>query len=445
MSYLPYMKNVNENKKQSTQISFIQDGVIIYEQVFNKATKQCFFLGFNTLTNSVEEAIDLIKIDHISYVPYNNEMVQKETVKLPSDATDYGDETDLIQFIQSFIHKYVDLSEFGEKIASYYVLLSWVYDSFETIPYLRFIGDYGTGKSRALKVVGNICYKPIFAGGAITTSPIFRLINDYHGTLTIDEADFSTSDHYADIVKILNCGYQKGLPVLRTEGETVRQPKAFDVFSPKIIASRREYKDLALESRCITEHMEGNPRQDIPYNLPDEFEDEALKIRNHLLFFRFKHYGSDSIRLDELQRIPNIEPRINQITMPLLAIIKDEKERRLIHDFIIDYDKSLKSLRSEDITSLILRAIIETNKNGDKLTYKTLADEVNKERDEKSGEWKISPTRIGKLNASNLHFEKRQVNGRTELLWNENKAKKLCVRYGLDFEEIINSMDVIPF
>ena len=152
------MENVDENKKRKLYSSFLQDGIIIYEQVFDGKTKQSFFIGFNTLSDSIEEVRELIKIDNNTYIPFNTEMVLKETVKFPSEALDYGKETSLIEMVRSFIHKYVDLSEFGEKIASYYVLLSWVYDNYESIPYLRFLGDYGTGKSRALKVIGNICY-----------------------------------------------------------------------------------------------------------------------------------------------------------------------------------------------------------------------------------------------------------------------------------------------
>jgi len=426
----------NEEKKKKVQCSYLRDGVTIYEQVFDKESKQSFFIGFDAISGAVEEAKSSIEIDGTIYMPFDTEMVRKETVKLPSEALDYEEETLLIEMVRSFIHKYVDLSEFGEKMASYYVLLSWVYDSYETIPYLRYKGDYGTGKSRALKVVGNLCYKPIFAGGAITTSPIFRLINNFHGTLIIDEADFNHSDQSAEIIKILNCGYQKGMPVLRTEGDKVREPKAFDVFSPKVIATRGEYKDLALESRCITEDMGGNPREDIPYNLPREFEDEALRIRNYLLSFRFKHFGSADIKLDESKRIPNIEPRINQITMPILAIVKDEVEQQKIREFIIKYDESMKSKRSEDISSLILQSIIQAGANNGDLSYKELSNNINKNRSKENGEHPISPARIGKVNSSNLHFDTRRVNGTTEFLWNENHAKQLCNRYGLIFDEV---------
>ena len=76
----------------------------------------------------------------------------------------------LISDVQQFIHRYVDLSPTFEKIATYYVLLSWLYDVFNDLPYLRLRGDFGTGKTRALLVLGSICYKAFFASGASTVS-----------------------------------------------------------------------------------------------------------------------------------------------------------------------------------------------------------------------------------------------------------------------------------
>ena len=48
--------------------------------------------------------------------------------------------------VQDFIHRYVDLSPAFEKVATHYVLLSWVYDAFNELPYLPLRGDYGSGK-----------------------------------------------------------------------------------------------------------------------------------------------------------------------------------------------------------------------------------------------------------------------------------------------------------
>lgn len=433
------MENKNEDKKSEANIvnvSFIEYLGDLYEQVYDKNTGETFFIKYNKFSKEIEEVAEQVEADDIIYRPINNDFVKKEFILLPSETREYGTLPALLQSIQQYIHKYLDITEFGEILSSYYVLLSWIYDNFETIPYLRFIGDYGTGKSRALKVIGSICYKPIFAGGAITPSPIFRLIEQFKGTLVIDEADFSFSDHFAEIVKILNCGYQKGLPVLRTEGDRNKVPTAFNVFSPKLIATRESFKDLALESRCLTEQMKGNPRRDIPYQLPKEFYKETLELRNMLLMFRFKYYGE--IEIDENLRIDGVEARINQIIMPILAIIEDENERKRLRDFIIKYDSDLKNKRADEIPALILSIITKLNHNGIVLTYKNIAGEVNKERDEKNGEFKITPAKIGRINNSVLDFEHKLINGRTQLIWNEEIAKNLCNRYGLNFDEIKN-------
>ena len=101
-------------------------------------------------------------------------------------------------------------------MATYYVLLTWLYDAFNELPYLRLRGDYGSGKTRALLILGSLCYKGFFASGASTVSPIFHTLDAFRGTLIFDEADFRFSDERAEVVKILNNGNVRGLPVLRT-------------------------------------------------------------------------------------------------------------------------------------------------------------------------------------------------------------------------------------
>ncbi|MGH7484906.1 MAG: hypothetical protein ACREMY_04765, partial [bacterium] len=204
-------------------------------------------------------------------IPYspNNNLLKNGVVLFPSEPEEYGSELDLIAEIQEFIHRYVDVSPLFEKIASYYVLFSWIYDSFNELPYLRLRGDPGSGKTRFLLTVGSLCYKPMFASGASTVSPIFRILDTFRGTLIIDEADFRLSDERAEIVKILNNGNARGFPVLRSEVSRTREfnPRAYAVFGPKLVATRRAFEDRALESRCITEEMgHSRLRDDVPIN-----------------------------------------------------------------------------------------------------------------------------------------------------------------------------------
>ena len=175
--------------------------------------------------------------------------------------------------IRSFIHDYLDVDPFYEKLASYYVMFTWLYDLFENLPYLRALGDYGTGKTRFIQTIGVLCYRPMLVSGASTTSPIFNIIDMFNGTLVIDEADFSNSDTDNEIIKILNIGYYKGGVVLRAEKDPNSEtymPNARDVFGPKILATRKLFTDRATESRCLTKRMStARPRPGIAYTLRD--------------------------------------------------------------------------------------------------------------------------------------------------------------------------------
>jgi hypothetical protein len=69
-----------------------------------------------------------------------------------------------------------------------------------------------------LEVVRELCYRSAMANGAASNASIFRIIDEWRGTFALDEADFSKSAEWSDIIKILNCGYKQGNPVLRAEG-----------------------------------------------------------------------------------------------------------------------------------------------------------------------------------------------------------------------------------
>jgi hypothetical protein len=186
--------------------------------------------------------------------PYSahNTLLEHRVILLPTAAESYGTDAELVARITDFLHRYVDLNPVFERLASYYVLLTWIYDDFNEVPYLRVRGDAGSGKTRFLLTLGSLCYKPVFASGASTASPLFRILDVCRGTLIIDESDFRFSDEKADIVKILNQGHGRGFPVLRSEADRNKEysPRAYQVYGPKIIA-RGGYLRIAPLSRGV--------------------------------------------------------------------------------------------------------------------------------------------------------------------------------------------------
>jgi len=352
------IKTIKERFPIPTVSSVFADGTIL-EMIFRREPDETAFVIWQHGRWRYENTFETNKHDRLVPFSADNNLIKNEVVLLPSMPEEYGTEEELLSEIQGFIHRYVDLSPLFEKIASYYVLFSWVHDGFNELPYLRVRGDTGSGKTRFLLTVGSLCYKPIFASGASTVSPLFRILDAFHGTLIIDEGDFRFSDERAEIVKILNNGNAKGFPVLRTEtvgGKREFNPVAYHVFGPKLVATRGFFEDRALESRCLTEEMgQYRLRHDIPINLASDHKAEALHIRNRLLLFRFRNLNKHQITETLIDRA--IEPRLNQIFAPLLSIIDDPKAQADLKDLARRYHSELIVDRGMDMEAQLLQVI----------------------------------------------------------------------------------------
>src|SRR5690242_5061364 len=264
----------DEKKKEKkptvlpTAAAVLDSGELV-EMVYDPAVRQTRFVCGTGESWRYAESVDLSPAERL--VPYSatNNLVKHKVVLFPSEPADYGDEALLVSRIRDFVRRHVEVSEDFELISTYYILFTWLYDAFHEVPYVRVRGGYGSGKTRFLLTVGSLCRLPIFASAASTVSPIFRLLDGFRGTLILDEGDFRFSDEKAEIVKILNNGNAKGFPVLRTEVSPKKEfdPRAYNVFGPKIVATRGFFQDRALESRCVTEDMRGGAiRSGIPLN-----------------------------------------------------------------------------------------------------------------------------------------------------------------------------------
>jgi hypothetical protein len=427
-------ESVRRERRVPTVSTILPDGAIV-EMVYDPEARATAFIVGRDGTWTREASVVLGPERRlVPYSPENN-LLRNGVVLFASAPEEYGTERDLVAAIRAFLHRYVDVSPRFETIASYYVLLSWVYDGFNELPYLRVRGDYGSGKTRALLTIGSLCYKPIFASGASTVSPLFRLLDTFRGTLVIDEGDFRMSDEKAEVVKILNNGNARGFPVLRSEvtgkkGEF--DPRAYQVFGPKLIASRGFFDDKALESRFITEEMgERRLRDDIPINLPRTHAEEALRLRNRLLLFRLRHLGRAVPTEALVDR--TIEPRLNQVYVPLLAVVEDETVRAELRAMARRTHEDLIADRTMETEAHILEIIMELVTDPE--TPQVAIAEITRRFTDRHGEdyeRKITTRWIGSLVRRKLGLKAQKREGVFVLPVSEfAKLPRLREKYGI--------------
>lgn len=418
--------------------------------------------------------IDFLELDGVRFSPISgmSKILMERVVGFPDDLGEHRTLQELVLMVKAVVHKYMDVSKFYESIATYYVLFSWLYDAFNTLPYLRMIGDVGTGKSRFIQIVGAMCYRPTFVTGAATVSPIFRLLDRYRGTLILDEADYGRSDEAADIIKILNTGYQRVQGTVLRSGDknTGFEPEVFVVFGPKVIATRKRFQDWALESRCLT-YEAGGPttRSDIPIDLPRHFwRREAVDVRNALLRYRLERWQPE-IELDYSTVDSSVEPRLNQVTVALLSLIDDEELRGELAAFVKEYNRQLIVERGMTLAAKVLEAVVglyelaiargqqeplltvgEVTKGTNLLidTENAQGRQASTKGEDETEKKGISSHKVGGMIRKTLHLgtERDSRAGRAYVvIWDEGRITALRKRFGLDpdwVEEIVETLRV---
>ena len=388
----------------------------------------------------------------MTYIPYPSDLGllrARRVILFPERAEEYGSEQQLNKEIRAFIHDYLDVDPFYEKLASYYVMFTWLYDLFENLPYLRALGDYGTGKTRFIQTIGVMCYRPMLVSGASTTSPIFNIIDMFNGTLVIDEADFSNSDTDNEIIKILNIGYYKGGVVLRAEKDPNSEtymPNARDVFGPKILATRKLFTDRATESRCLTKRMStARPRPGIAYTLGTDFWSRSQAIRNKLLMYRLRTHKP--MEINHALADNSIEPRLNQVTLPLLTLIEDPEMRQEIWSFVKAYNEVLISDRRMTFPAMVVQALANIQAHPQKtlmgdvrdFSMKAIAGKVSAMAGEFDPDLKVNGSKISKCLNEDLGLVKRNKdpkNRRDVLIFSEDELNALMNRFGIEAMDI---------
>jgi hypothetical protein len=202
-------KRVNDEPEPTFALSLATE-TFLAEAIYDPETKDQCFLVYRFEEDGIESAPSL-KVDGTDYQPQiPTSLVQKGVSLTSTNYEEYGTTHDLFARIRAYIGKYVflpnDPAGIYLTLFALYAMMTWVADRLDAVPYLRFLGDWGSAKSRLLVAIGHVCYRAFFASGATTPSPLFRALDRYQPTMILDEADFSHRDEYWPEITLVQIG-----------------------------------------------------------------------------------------------------------------------------------------------------------------------------------------------------------------------------------------------
>ncbi len=371
-----------------------------------------------------------VKVGNVLFQP-----IDAPQMLLPTGTEDYGSEEDLFNDVLVYLRRIFCFPEFADSVMTAgYVMMTWLYDRLPVLGYLRLLGMFETGKTHLLLTAGNACYHPIISLGTMSAAVVFRSLDKVRGTLVVDEGDINKNDE--DMFRILNGGYQDGVRVPRCVGDD-NEPHCFNVFGPKILDSRREFADEALESRCWRIDMQSVPAEALDGWFPDSFTEnqkaQAEALHNKLLLWRFRKY--QQTRYDEFATLPVKVKRGKQIAKAILACINTPLLRGRL---IANLDKTSDSLKARFLGSkegkviAVFLDLIKDKNGGRNYSKRVAVSELcarlnaGKLPDDTLSEWKVGKV----LGHDGLGFELARTNKGNGYIGGR-KLRDLVERYEL--------------
>jgi hypothetical protein len=252
-----------------------------------------------------------------------------------------------------------------------------------------------------------------------------------------DEQDFrGDQDLSGAFVKMLNQGFQRGHPIVVCDtASKSMDPQKFEVFGPKLLVSRKRFPDDALETRCFTIRMYPRTREDIPLNLPrEQFDAEALMLRNKLLRWRFDRYHT--VKLDPSLAVAGIEDRLNQIGVPLLSTISSQESRQEIQKHLQGIQDDLVQTWQDSDRARIVRYLRKRWQEQDACVYVgQIANDLNSSRADEAGlqvYFALTAKKAGTIVRDALGFTTARQEKGYMVIRDFQRLAELEKRYGTD-------------
>ena len=132
----------------------------------------------------------------------------------------------------------------------------------------------------------------------------------------------------------------------------------------------------------------------------------------------------------------SIEPRLNQVFVPLLSIIEDEQAREDLKELARKYHRELVADRSQDMEAQVLEIIRDSIARGEeRLSVKDITEWFI-DRHGADYERKITSKRIGNIIRKKLFLKTQKSHGVFIVpLSEEPKLARLYEKYGISLQE----------
>lgn len=305
----------------------------------------------------------------------------------------------ILSGIREQLIKYIELKD--ERLYDFLALWSigtYFFPMFNSYPYVYVGGVSQSGKSKLLTICSCICFNSALSA-TITTSVLFRLVENGRYSLFIDEAgNLHDKNRDADFMNLLYSGYRKGAKAYRNRKTTDGNfaPEGFEVYGPKMLANI-EGLENTLESRCIEVIMRRGTDRKITNT---EIDIDGLvwqQIRDMLYPFLMQTWKEIKQVYSDMEIDAVLERRDWELWKPILSLAKFFDKDTLyprIRNLAIEKVAQNQNADSELHEYVLIEVLLPiVNKDG----FYSLANIKRHMADRYENDWGLTERFVGRL------------------------------------------------
>jgi hypothetical protein len=278
-----------------------------------------------------------------------------------------------LALVDHLLHEYLALQPHEYVAVALWALHTHVYDRFLITPRLAIRSPVADcGKTTLLDIVAKLAARPA-KFDSITTAAIFRLTDNVHPTLLIDEADNLgiALNPNGRLRAVFNSGHRKGGAVANLEDGRLRQ---FSTFAPLALALPDIILGLprTLNSRAITITMQRHDGKQPLRRLEAGLADPALDVAYHqILLWRRE------VVLDPDPVLPaGLRNRFADNWRPLISIADSLGWSEQAREAMLVFASEFKDADAKIVLLSDIRRVFDARKE-DRLPTKTLLADLH--------------------------------------------------------------------
>ena len=241
---------------------------------------------------------------------------------------------------------------------------TYFFPIFNYYPYLHFTGTKEVGKSKAMRLMAQMCFNGIWSV-SISDASQFRIITELMPTLFLDESENLNDKTHTERRALLLGGFEKGSTAIRSEkvGDNWRV-REYDNFSPRVFGNIKGMEDV-LASRTVQIAMQRSYDEQIKNTEPLIADQRFTDIRDRL-FLTAMEYGIRVRDLYESFSRPAevmFDGREWNLFRPIYAVACLTEKAALV-DSLVDfanesYAKKMDILNDTSVENVVLRYLQE--------------------------------------------------------------------------------------